>query len=164
MAAKKKEDPLFEEVYQRYFKDVYRYLLSLTRNESLAEELTQETFFKALRKIDSYKGESRLYTWLCSIARNVYIDHTRRREEAADPLLGQISDDSDLEEKLADREAAYAIHRVLHQLQEPYKEVFWLRTFGELSFVRIGELFEKSESWARVTYYRAKVKIKEEIK
>ena len=154
----------FDRIYKENFTDVYKFVLGLCRDPVLAEEITQETFFKALRKIDSYKGESRLYIWLCSIARNVYIDHTRRREEAADPLLGQISDDSDLEEKLADREAAYAIHRVLHQLQEPYKEVFWLRTFGELSFARIGELFEKSESWARVTYYRAKVKIKEEIK
>lgn len=154
----------FDGIYKENFTDVYKFVLGLCRDSVLAEEITQETFFKALRKIDSYKGESSLYTWLCSIARNVYIDHTRRREEAADPLLGQISDGSDLEEKLADREAAYAIHRVLHQLQEPYKEVFWLRTFGELSFARIGELFEKSESWARVTYYRAKVKIKEEIK
>ena len=154
----------FDGIYKENFTDVYKFVLGLCRDPMLAEEITQETFFKALRKIDSYKGESRLYTWLCSIARNVYIDHTRRREQAADLLLGQISDDSDLEEKLADREAAYAIHRVLHQLQEPYKEVFWLRTFGELSFGRIGELFEKSESWARVTYYRAKVKIKEEIK
>ena len=154
----------FDGIYKENFTDVYKFVLGLCRDPVLAEEITQETFFKALRKIDSYKGESRLYTWLCSIARNVYIDHTRRREQASDPLLGQISDDSDLEEKLADREAAYAIHRVLHQLQEPYKEVFWLRTFGELSFARIGELFEKSESWARVTYYRAKVKIKEEIK
>lgn len=154
----------FDGIYKENFTDVYKFVLGLCRDPVLAEELTQETFFKALRKIDSFKGESRLYTWLCGIARNVYIDHTRRREQASDPLLGQISDDSDLEEKLADREAAYAIHRVLHKLQEPYKEVFWLRTFGELSFVRIGELFEKSESWARVTYYRAKVKIKEEIK
>ena len=154
----------FDGIYKENFTDVYKFALGFCRDPVLAEEITQETFFKALRKIDSYKGESRLYTWLCSIARNVYIDHTRQREEAANPLLGQISDDSDLEEKLADREAAYAIHRVLHQLQEPYKEVFWLRTFGELSFARIGELFEKSESWARVTYYRAKVKIKEEIK
>ena len=154
----------FDGIYKENFTDVYKFVLGLCRDPVLAEELTQETFFKALRKIDSFKGESRFYTWLCGIARNVYIDHTRRREQASDPLLGQISDDSDLEEKLADREAAYAIHRVLHKLQEPYKEVFWLRTFGELSFVRIGELFEKSESWARVTYYRAKVKIKEEIK
>ncbi len=153
----------FDEIYQENFTDVYKFVMGLCRDSVLAEEITQETFFKALRQIEHFKGESRLCTWLCRIARNVYIDHTRRREQAGDPLLEQLPDGHDLEESLADKEAAYAIHKVLHGLQEPYKEVFWLRTFGELPFARIGALFGKSESWARVTYYRAKVKIKEEI-
>ncbi len=153
----------FDEIYRQNFTDVYKFAVSLCRDPVLAEEITQETFFKALRQIDRFKGESRLSTWLCRIARNVYIDHTRRRELAGDPLLEQLPDGGDLTDRLADKEAAYAIHKALHGLSEPYKEVFWLRTFGELPFAKIGELFGKSESWARVTYYRAKVKIKEEI-
>ena len=154
----------FDGIYRENFTDVYKFVLGLCRDPVLAEEITQETFFKALRQIGSFKGESRLYTWLCRIARNLYIDHTRRREQPDDLQLELLPSEDDLEERLTEKETAFAIHRALHHLQEPYKEVFWLRTFGELSFARVGELFEKSESWARVTYYRAKVKIKEEIK
>lgn len=153
----------FDEIYRRYFTDIYSYAMSLCRDPALAEEITQETFFKALHRIDSFKGESRLTTWLCRIARNIYIDHTRRKERADEPLLEQTADGADLETRLADRETAFRIHRVLHRLKEPYKEVFWLRTFGELPFAKIGELFGRSESWARVTYYRAKLQIREEI-
>ena len=151
--------PDFEEVYRRYFADVYRYVLALSRDETTAEEVTQETFFKALTAIDSFRGDCQLRVWLCQIARNQYLTLCRERKKFTDaePEPG----DSGIEEGFADREDARRLHILLHALPEPYKEVFSLRTFGELPFSQIGELFGKTESWARVTYFRARRKLKE---
>ena len=150
----------FRQVYDLYFRDVYKYALSLSRDPDVAEEITQETFFKALRNIDSFRGQCRLYVWLCQIAKNTYFTYTQKqgRTIPAEPPSGE-----GLEERLLEKESAFEIYKVLHRLPEPYKEVFSLRVFGELPFSQIGELFGKTESWARVTYHRARIKIKEEI-
>lgn len=152
----------FEEVYRLYFRDVYRYCLALTRDEQMAEEVTQETFFKALRAIDQFDGKCKLYVWLCQIAKNTWFSMRSKRQDRE--LAADVSAGESLEEQLLTRESAYEIHRILHRLEEPYKEVFSLRTFGELPFRQIGELFGKTESWARVTYHRARMKIKEELR
>jgi RNA polymerase sigma-70 factor (ECF subfamily) len=152
----------FERIYAEYYDAVYGYCLRLTHDHHLAEEVTQESFFKALKAIDSFHGECRLQVWLCQIAKNTYFSLLKKRKHAA-PMEGDWPDPADLEERLGDQEEALQIHRVLHTLPEPYREVFWLRTFGELSFAQIGRLFEKTESWARVTYHRARLKIKEEL-
>ena len=151
--------PDFEAVYRQYFADVYKYALALSRDEQTAEEVTQETFFKALTAIDSFRGDCQLRVWLCQIARNQYLTLCRERKKFTDaePEPG----DSGIEEGFADREDARRLHILLHALPEPYKEVFSLRTFGELPFSQIGELFGKTESWARVTYFRARRKLKE---
>ncbi len=151
----------FKEVYDLYFKDVYKYALSLTRDPQAAEEITQETFFKALKHIDSFRGQCRLYVWLCQIAKNTYLSGVQKQSRAA-PEIQTVSD-TNLEERLLTQESAFEIHKLLHQLPEPYKEVFSLRVLGQLSFRQIGELFGKTESWARVTYHRARLKIKEDI-
>ncbi len=151
----------FQEVYDLYFKDVYKYALSLSRNPHIAEEITQETFFKALKHIDSFRGQCRLYVWLCQIAKNTYLTDLQKRSRSA-PQWEEATEDS-LEEGLLTKESAFEIHKALHRLPEPYKEVFSLRVFGELPFSQIGELFGKTESWARVTYHRARLKIKEEL-
>ena len=151
----------FQEVYELYFKDVYKYVLALCWDEHTAEEVTQETFFKALKSIDSFRGQCKLYVWLCQIAKNTYfsmISKERSREQ------GELPEPEDLEYRLLRSETAYEIHRALHKLEEPYKEVFSLRVFGELPFRQIGQLFGKTESWARVTYHRARLKIREELK
>ena len=151
----------FQEVYDLYFKDVYKYALSLSRDPNIAEEITQETFFKALKNIGSFRGQCRLYVWLCQIAKNTYFTYSQKQSRAG-PEQEAASGES-LEDRLLAKESAFEIHKVLHRLQEPYKEVFSLRVFGELSFSQIGELFGKTESWARVTYHRARLKIKEEM-
>ena len=153
----------FDEIYSKYFSEVYKFVLSLCQNPALAEEITQETFFKALKNIDSFKGYCKLSTWLCKIAKNTFYSYTKKHNGQVDYPLEIIISDENIEEQFADKETAYAIHKVLHKLNEPYREVFWLRTFGELSFAQIGALFSKTESWARVTYYRAKIMIKEEL-
>ena len=156
-----------EELYRTYFDIVYRYIRSVSRDGSLAEEVTQETFFKALKKIDQFRGDCDVRVWLCQIAKNTLYDHLKKQEKQllGDEKLEKIESAGGelLEEKLAQRSQAMEIHKVLHRLSEPYKEVFSLRIFGELTFREIGMLFGKSENWARVTYYRARVKIREEL-
>ena len=156
-----------EELYRTYFDIVYRYIRSISQDGSLAEEVTQETFFKALKKADQFRGDCDVRVWLCQIAKNTLYDHLKKQKkhllgdeklEKTESAGGEL-----LEEKLAQRSQAMEIHKVLHRLSEPYKEVFSLRTFGELTFREIGMLFGKSENWARVTYYRARVKIREEL-
>ena len=157
--------PDFQEVYNLYFRDVYRYAFSLCRNESRAEEITQETFFKVLQKLDSFDGKGKIFVWLCQIAKNTYISMCRKDKHLdASTDTELLSCDWSIEEEFFDKESVFAIHKILHSLAEPYKEVFLLRTFGELSFKQIAELFGKTEAWARVTYHRARLKIKEELK
>lgn len=151
----------FEQVYELYFRDVYKYALSLTRDPHMAEEVTQETFFKALKSLDKFDGKCKLYVWLCQIAKNTWFTISRR-EGKLDKTSREPVEDT-VERGLLEKESVFEIHKVLHRLEEPYKEVFSLRTFGELSFSQIGELFGKTESWARVTYHRAKLKIREEL-
>ena len=153
----------FDEVYRECFPEIYRFALALCRDPSLAEELTQETFFKALKAIDGFSGACSLTTWLCQIAKNEYFSYRRKNGDQTDELSAELPSGEDIEQRFADRETALAVHEALHRLREPYKEVFSLRTFAELPFAQIGLLFGKTESWARVTYYRAKVLLKEEL-
>ncbi len=154
----------FEQVYAQYYDMVYQYILSLCKDKVWAEEITQETFFKALNKIDNFRGECKLYVWLCQIAKNTFYTEIKKqkRQTSAFPLDTIPAQDM-LEKNIFDKADALHLHKVLHTLDAPYQEVFWMRTFGELSFKEIGFLFEKTESWARVTYHRAKMKIKEGI-
>ena len=152
----------FEAVYEELFPQVYRYLLVLCGDRDLAEELTQETFFQAIQHIDSFRGDCKLYVWLCQIGKRKYLAGLRRQKRSGEmPDLERQPSPDQLEERLLDQESLQEIYRGIHALEEPYKEVFLLRLFGELSFAQIAALFHKTESWARVTYYRAKGKIKE---
>ena len=154
----------FEKIYSEYFDTVFKYTLSLCKDEAWAEELTQEAFFKALKNIGTFRGECRLSVWLCQIAKNTFYTEVKRQQRQTDYPLDTIPVTENIEQQLLNKETAFELHRLLHRLDDPYKEVFWMRTFGELSFAEIGSLFGKSESWARVTYHRAKLKIKEGIK
>lgn len=152
----------FERIYSEYYDAVYRYVLSLCRDKDRAEDIVQDAFFKALKKIGEFRGECRLNVWLCQIAKNTFLTQEKRRKRTVDdyPLEAIPADDS-IEQRTADKDAALQIHKRLHELDEPYREVFWMRTFGEMSFADIAEIFGKTESWARVTYHRAKAKIRE---
>ncbi len=151
----------FGQIYQTYFKDVYLYLRNLCANESVAEEITQETFVKALKAIDSFDGSKDIRAWLFTIAKNTYYTFYKRENIYTDKKPDDNAADPgpDFEEQFVDKESAFLIHRFLHEMDEPYKEVFTLRIFGELPFEKIGMLFGKSPGWARVTFYRAKKQI-----
>lgn len=155
----------FEEIYTEHFSAVYKYALSLCRDELLAEEVTQETFFKALRNINQFKNQCKLYVWLCQIAKNTYYSYIKKEKRFAEETNNEVVDVStDIEDAFLDKDAAKKLHILLHNLNEPYKEVFTLRVFGELSYLQIGDLFGKSDSWARLIYYRAKKQLWEAMK
>lgn len=142
----------FDRVYQEYESIVRKFLLRLTGNAHLAEELTQETFYLALRHWQSFRGQASPATWLCAIAKRQYLSVLRQKP----PVMPEPEPLPDPAEALVRSDRQMAAHRLLHGLPEPYREVFTLRTFGDLSHAQIGQLFGKSESWARVTYYRAR--------
>lgn len=157
----------FEKIYERYFGDVFRYIRRLSGSEQIAEEITGETFFKALRSIDKFRGDCDVRVWLCQIAKNCYYTYVKKRGrtknlEEAELALLSASTDSPAEE-LTRREEIREIREILHTMKEPYKEVFTWRVFAELSFQEIGQIFQKSENWACVTYHRAKNMIKEKM-
>lgn len=154
----------FDQIYQNYFDPVYRYVLSISENSAVAEEITQETFFKALQSLDQFQGKSNLKSWLCAIAKNQWLLEQRKNKiqpvdevtSLADPSVGP-------EERIIHQDESMRIHRLLHHLDEPYREVFTLRTLGQLSFRDIGELFDKSGNWACVVYHRARARLKEKM-
>ena len=157
----------FEKLYRSYYMKVYSYSLTLVKNSHTAEEITQEVFFKALKSREQYKGASSEFTWLCAIAKNACMDVLRREsrfgEYDEEALSERPAEGVSIERMLEDEAATLEIHQILHRLEEPYKEVFNLRVFGELSFQKIGQIFGKTESWARVTYHRARIKIQERM-
>lgn len=158
----------FEKIYRAYFDGVYRYLLRLTGDEHIAEEVSGDAFFIALNKADSFRGECDMGTWLCRIAKNCYVDRLRREKKSvpfeAMPEMPVAGFDEGPEKATIEKENLTELHRLIHGMAEPYKEVFMLRVFGELSFKQIGQLFEKNENWACVTYHRARKKIREKLK
>ena len=154
----------FEKVYREYFRDVELYLRAICRDAHLAEELTEQVFFQALKALPGFRGDCDIRTWLCAMGRNAYLSHLRKQKPTVDVDELRIPDPRQgIEERMTDREQAMDIHRVLHALPEPYKEVFSLRVFSQLSFADIGGLFGKTANWACVTYHRARNKIKDAL-
>ena len=154
----------FEELYNTYFKDVYRYVLRLSGDAHVAEEVTGDTFFKALKAIHKFRGDCDVRVWLCQIAKNCYysfLKESGRTENIDTPELLAIADPAaSVEEQLVRKETARKLQTLLHQLPEPYKEVFLWRTYAELSFKQIGQMFGKTDNWACVTYHRAGTMLK----
>ena len=154
----------FDQIYQTYFDPVYRYALSLSGNSQTAEEITQETFFKALRSLHQFQGKSSLKSWLCAIARNIWLSEQRKKKpQPIDEAMPLPDPSAGPEEAIVRQDESLRIHRLLHRLDEPYREVFTLRTLGQLSFRDIGDLFGKSENWACVVYHRARARIREKM-
>ena len=157
----------FEEIYSLYFSDVFRYIRRLSNNEHIAEEITADTFFKAMRSLDNFRGDCDIRVWLCQIAKNNYLTYlkkSRKVDSTEDIELLNIPDSTEtVEEQLVKKEEAMQIQKLLHHIPEPYKEVFMWRVFADLSFKQIGQIFNKSENWACVTYHRARTKIKEKM-
>ena len=157
----------FEEIYTTYFNDVLLYIRRLSNDEHIAEEITSEAFFKAMRDIDKFRGDCHIRVWLCQIAKNCYYSYlkkTGKQVTLSDMELSEMSTDGEtVEEKLVRSDEARQIRKVLHDIKEPYKEVFMWRVFAELSFKEIGQIFHQTENWACVTYHRASKMIRDRM-
>ena len=152
-----------EKLYETCYMRVFSYAMTLAGERTQAEEITQETFFRAFSKQSEFRGESDEVTWLCAIAKNYWLDE-KRRGKRTEAMPEEMTDSETGPEPAAvDRDSSFRIHMALHQLEEPYREVFELRVFGELSFREIGMIFSKTENWARVTYHRARLKLQERM-
>jgi len=153
----------YERLYEACYMRVFSYSMTITGDRHLAEEITQETFFRALTKSGSFRGESDEVTWLCAIARNLFNDEMRRQGRAGAMPEDAAAREKGVDQSTVERDDSFRIHMALHALEEPFREVFELRVFGELSFQQIGRIFSKTENWARVTFHRARAKLKERM-
>ena len=157
----------FESLYHAYFNDVYRYILRLSGNIHIAEEITSETFFKALKSIDSFRGDCEVRVWLCQIAKNCYYSHIKKNRCIQQDEETEIQDFAECSPSVAEeyerKNEIERIQKILHDIGEPYKEVFMWRVYAELSFKEIAQIFGKNENWACVTYHRTRKMIKERL-
>ena len=154
-----------EEVYLEHSKLVYKYLFCLTHNNELAEELTQETFVCAIKEINNFKGNSKLSTWLCQIAKNLWYKELRKIKKAniipIDEISVNIKNEEDIETKIIQNNEKEILYKMIERLPNELREIIYLRIVGEFSFKQIGEILGKNENWARFTFYRVKEKMKE---
>lgn len=161
----------FQNIYTSYANTVKQFLLCQTHNYDLAEELTQETFYQAYKSIHRYNGTCKMSVWLCQIAKHLFYDYLKYQKKyppiaehkQEDILLEVVSKDMGIEEQFLLKEEANTVKKEITKLKEPYQKILLLRAISELSFREIGELFQKNENWARVTYYRAKVLLLERL-
>lgn len=152
-----------EEIYQKHGKMIYGFLLTRTQNPDLAEELTQETFYQAVKHLDKYQGKSSVSIWLCGIAKNLWYAHLRKQKNHV-----PLEEAKDVPVDSAETQAfcswdSLELLKLVHNLENPMREVMYLRLVGNLTFGQIGEIMEKSENWARVTYYRGKERVMKEV-
>lgn len=153
-----------EQIYKKYMPQVYRFLFSLCHDSCLTEELTQETFYQALKSIDNFRGDCRLYVWLCSIAKHLWYKELKKKEREEPAEFGtELPTDSTFTEDSAIRKIeVIELYKILHSFEEPLREVMYLRLNGDFTFKEIGEIMGKDENWARVTFYRGKMRIRKE--
>lgn len=151
-----------EQVYKQYFETVNKYLFCLTHDSDISEELTQESFYKAIKKIDTYRGECKMAVWLCQIAKNLWYDYCRKNKRIVneDQMPEMISINTTEEQVILAEEKIW-LYQKMQKLDKETREVIYLRITGELSFKEIATILDKTENWARVTFYRGKNKLKE---
>ena len=154
----------FEKIFKENQGFIYKYLIKLSGNPSLAEELTQETFFRAYMNLSGLRNESKVSVWLCQIAKNTYFSWYNEHKKLTDIENCESLKSDDIEESFMQKELTEKALQCLHTLDEPYKEVFMLSVLGQVSLTDISRIFGKSESWARVTFYRAKQKLSERMR
>ena len=156
----------FQKIYEKYAQPLYRFLLSLAGSEDLAEELLQETFYQAFQHIDKFEGRCNLYTWLCQIGKNAWIKECRRNQRYSDIRWDDLTipcNGPSLEELMIAKDEYCRVHKAIQKLEEPYRDVFILHAIGGVKLKEVANIYGKSESWARVTYYRAKQRIAQEV-
>ncbi|CDC31072.1 putative RNA polymerase sigma factor [Clostridium sp. CAG:508] len=153
-----------EEIYKEYFETVKKYLFCLTHNNDIAEELTQETFYKAVKNIHTFKDDCKISVWLCKIAKNTWLDSIKKNKnikDMADNELFEIESLETTDETVISNQGKLELYKKIQKLDEKTRDVIYLRITGDLNFKEIGDIFNKTENWARITFYRGKQKLKE---
>lgn len=154
-----------ENVYVEYSKLIYKYLFCLTHNSEIAEELTQDTFLCAIKDIDNFKGNCKISTWLCEIAKHLWYKELKRIKKTnilpIDEISVNLKNEEDIETKIIQNNEREMLYRKIEELPNELREIIYLRIVGEFSFKQIGEILGRNENWARVTFYRGKEKLKE---
>ncbi len=157
-----------DELYKEYFQTVFKYMFCMTRDADLSEELTQETFYQAIKTYDSFRGDCKVSVWLCQIAKRLwYKEYAKRKRQSinrADDIAESIPSKEDVEKEVVKKESKIELYQRLQELDEKTREVMYLRLTGELRFREIGEILLKNETWARVTFYRGKQRLAKEGK
>ena len=157
----------FEQIYNTYFKSVYRYILKLSGDEHIAEEITSEAFLRAMKSIGDFRGECDMRVWICQIAKNTYYSYLKKSKRIASVNESELQSMADpnafIEEQIGIQDETQQIRKILHTIPDPYKEIFMWRVFGELSFKEIGDLYNKTDNWACVTYHRARKMIQSRL-
>ncbi len=152
-----------EQIYNEYSKIVYKYLICLTHNKEIAEDLTQETFCKAIKHINNFQGKCKISVWLCEIAKNLWLNELKKMKRIS--TLDMEKEDIDvlynIEENFLEKQKIELLYREIKKLDASTREIFYLKLFSDLTFKQIGKIKGKSEVWARVNYYRGKQKLKE---
>lgn len=153
-----------EEIYKKHMKNVYNYIFCLCNNESLAEEVTQETFYRAMKNINKFRGECKIQVWLCQIAKHLLYKERKRKRKmtliSMDAEIGQIKSDVNVEEEIIEREEKDELYKQIQKLDSPTRELVYLRLTTELTFRDIAQILGKTEAWTRVEFYRWKEKVK----
>ena len=153
-----------EEIYKEYFETVKKYLFCLTHNNDIAEELTQETFYKAVKNIHTFKDDCKISVWLCKIAKNTWLDSIKKNKnikDMADNELFEIESLETTDETVISNQGKLELYKKIQKLDEKTRDVIYLRITGDLNFKEIGDIFNKTENWAKITFYRGKQKLKE---
>ena len=156
----------FNEIYEEHARKLYKFLFSLSGNEVLAEELVQETFFQAYKTFDKFEGRCSIYTWLCQIGKNAWLKEVKRNKRYSEVEISDLcipDQSSFLEEQIVRKDEFVRARKALLNLEEPYRNVFILHAISEVKLREIASLYGKTESWARVTYYRARMQIVQEV-
>lgn len=154
-----------EKIYEQYSNTVYRYLFCLTGKEEIAEDLTQETFAIAVKEISKFKGNCKVSVWLCQIAKHLWYKELKKSKKnkniSIEELTEEIEETETTEDIICRKEEKLKVFKDMQKLDEQAREIIYLRMVGNLNFMEIGEILGKTPNWARVTFYRAKQKMKE---
>ena len=152
-----------KQIYEKYFETVNKYLFCLTHNSDISEELTQETFYRAVKNINKFKGNSKMSVWLCQIAKNLWYDELKKNKKSKniEEEIFLIQSENEVERDVISNDSKLRLYKKLQKLDKNTREVIYLRITGELSFKEIGDILNKTENWARVIFYRGKQKLKE---
>ncbi len=157
-----------EEIYKEYSTSVYKYLFCLTQNKEISEDLTQETFALAVKDIKKFRGDCKLSVWLCQIAKHLWYKELKKKHKNVNVSFEEINEDvlydEPIDEIICEKEEKLKLFKDMQKLDEKSREVMYLRMVGNLSYEEIGEILGKTSNWSRVTFYRAKQKIREENK